>query len=264
MDESMIDPNLLNSVFDAVLIGISEKPVRCALFMADDLQYWMRLPHPLHWQLDVIGVLRFDDEGICRRFVPYPDQRLRRAPAHDDVRKRRWGWAIEGHTFSVRAGLVPGLTGAVVQDACRPLEVPIPPEFVQLCEQHHLEPMGLLRAFIADLAGITDSRLYPREDGYCSGGVEERFFANEYFVCAYRCLQQQPQRSQLTTTAAPELAWLNQLAQRLPDMQQQQMAEILDLARYALCALGHMSLATVGIQDIDIALEGLPITSITS
>lgn len=184
----MRDSNLILSVFDAVLVGRDEAMGR-AQFRAGSLEYGMSLSSPLHWTLGTIGVLRVNDEGICICFSAYPDQRLRRAPGRDDACHRRWGWAIEDHTFSVRAGLVPGLAAAVVPDECAPLEVPIPPEFTDLCQDHDLDPLDVLRAFIADLSQITDSRRCPREDGYCSSGADERFLAREYFRRAHRSLR---------------------------------------------------------------------------
>jgi hypothetical protein len=184
----MIDSSLILSVFDAVLVG-SDEAAGHAQFRAGGLEYGMSLSSPLHWTLGTIGVLRFNDEGICICFSAYPDQRLRRAPGRDNPRQRRWGWAIEDHTFSVRAGLIPGLVGAVVSNECVPLEVLIPPEFTHLCQDHDLEPLDVLRAFIADLCQITDSRRCPREDGYCSSGANERFLAREYFRRAHRSLR---------------------------------------------------------------------------
>jgi hypothetical protein len=112
------------------------------------------------------------------------------------------------------------------------------------------------------VARITDSRLRPREDGYCSGGYEERFFAHEYFRCAYR-LQQPTTPVEPIPTDSP-LAWLAELAHSLPVPEQRQLAEVLDLARQALCTLAHARFSAIAIQAIDAALAGLSITSMTA
>jgi len=184
----MIETNPILSVFDAILVEVDEVAGR-AYFVSNNLDFQMGLSAPMYWDLGTIGVLRFNDEGSCILFSAYPDQRLRRAPARDDVKHRRWGWMIDDHTFSVRAGIIPGLAGSVVRDECQPLEVLIPPEFVDLCEAHDLEPLAVLRGFIADLCQITDSRRCPREDRYCSSGSDERFLAREYIRCAHRWFQ---------------------------------------------------------------------------
>lgn len=57
----------------------------------------------------------------------------------------------------------------------------LPPEFIELCEGHGIEPERVLRGFIADLAGIISWADSPRTDGYNSNGSDERRYAMEYY-----------------------------------------------------------------------------------
>lgn len=58
----------------------------------------------------------------------------------------------------------------------------LPEEFVSMCEADGIEPVRVLRGFIADLAEIHNWANNPREDGYSSNGSDERRIANEYYV----------------------------------------------------------------------------------
>jgi hypothetical protein len=59
--------------------------------------------------------------------------------------------------------------------------VDLPREFVTYCDVRGLPPVSVLRAFIADLCGITSVFACPREDGYSSSGSDESRLAHEYF-----------------------------------------------------------------------------------
>ena len=61
------------------------------------------------------------------------------------------------------------------------ITIDLPPEFVALCAAHGVEPVTVLRGFIADLAGIMNWADSPRADGYGSNGSDERRYAMEYY-----------------------------------------------------------------------------------
>jgi hypothetical protein len=179
----MLDDTLL--LFDARLLSVDHRN-RLATFDAGGVAYTGRLPYPAHWAPGTIGLLALSRENETFVFQSYPDQRLRRATEHDWPNQDEWGWAIEDHRFTVKRGIVPGLSGAVVRDDCQPLELRIPPEFLSFCQHLGLPPEDLLRTFIADSCALIDSRRRPREDRYCSTGVHERFLAREY--CLRLCV----------------------------------------------------------------------------
>ena len=59
--------------------------------------------------------------------------------------------------------------------------IDLPPEFVVLCKADGIEPIVVLRGFIADLAEIMNWADAPRADGYSSNGSDERRMAREYY-----------------------------------------------------------------------------------
>jgi len=81
---------------------------------------------------------------------------------------------------------VPGLAGAVVHNECKPLEVPIPPEFQGLCDVYDVG------------CPHCSSRIHSRscpQDGYCSNGDTAQFLAREYFRHVHLCLKMQVESS---------------------------------------------------------------------
>jgi len=172
-----LDPNML--MFDARLTAI-DAAAHTASFVCGGVEYTRRLAFPPFWQPGIVGALHLHPDEEHFDFYVYPDQRLRRALDRDRENLLWWSWAIGEHHFYVRAGIIPGVAGAVVKDECEPIEVPLPPEFTAFCRGGDLDPEQLLRAFIADSSGIQDSRRCPREDQYCSTGADQRFLAREY------------------------------------------------------------------------------------
>jgi hypothetical protein len=180
----MFDMDSPIRVFDAVLLPVGPEEGR-ARFVAGGIAYRVELRVPIIWPPGTIGLLQIARDCGEVSFRSYPDQRLRRAQGDDDLAQRLWGWTLEDRRFRVRAGVIPGLAGVFVPDLCQPLELPIPPELIIWCNACGLTPADVLRAFIADLSRIVDSRRCPREDGYCSGGSDARFLAREYFLSAH-------------------------------------------------------------------------------
>lgn len=143
------------------------------------------------WHVGEIGVLRL---GLLHRgwgWRPYPDQRLRRAPEHDDPASGRWAWRLGTNTDSVdsylltKVGVIPGANGAFIRQDSEPATMDLPREFRELCLAHRQEPVAVLRGFIADLCELQNYVKCPREDGYCSLGSDERRLAQDYFDRAY-------------------------------------------------------------------------------
>ena len=65
----------------------------------------------------------------------------------------------------------------------------LPEEFINLCKRDGVDPEFVIKAFIADVAGITNwaqpdptqGRMPRPNDGYNSGGSDERLFAYRYY-----------------------------------------------------------------------------------
>jgi hypothetical protein len=184
-----VTPELDDStlIFDARLLRI-DNPAGWATFTAAGIDYRRRLSFPGFWGQGTVGLLCLPPYDDTFAFYSYPDQRLRRAPECDPPNQQDWGWSIEEYRFTVKRGILPGLSGAVIRDDTRALEIRLAPEFDDWCARHQLDPVNVLRTFIADVCGITDSRRRPREDGYCSSGAHERFLAREYVRRVYPAL----------------------------------------------------------------------------
>jgi hypothetical protein len=166
-------------VFDARLVTLDVLALR-ATFERQGREYPVVLPFPAFWALGTVGILKTSDDVGMSEFYAYPDQRLKREPENDNFVEDTWGWSIERRAFSVRAGIIPGMSGAFVRDECESLELPIPPEFSRLCREYRICPREFLQGFIADLCGIVDSPQTPREDGYCSSGLHHEVLARKY------------------------------------------------------------------------------------
>lgn len=61
------------------------------------------------------------------------------------------------------------------------LTLPLPPEYVALCERDKLQHQEIIAAFIADLCCIVPPRGVPRRDRYSSTGCDGRSLAWEYY-----------------------------------------------------------------------------------
>lgn len=60
--------------------------------------------------------------------------------------------------------------------------VALPDEFLNLAEELGVPPETILKQFVADAAGIVNWARSPREDGYSSGGSDERGMAWDYVM----------------------------------------------------------------------------------
>ena len=142
-----------------------------------------------------IGVLVVNQQsGEAGFFRPYIEQRLRRMPEYDTPTKWAW-WLDDGDVFRgdgllfVKAGLVPGIDGNVIDDETEPVTLQVPPEFFAVCHDFGLTAEAVLRGFIADAAELMNYIKEPREDGYSSNGSDERRMAYEYLERAYAPLR---------------------------------------------------------------------------
>lgn len=69
------------------------------------------------------------------------------------------------------------------------LTLNLPKEFLDMCERDNVDPEEVLKAFIADVAGIinwahpdpSQGRMPRPNDGYNSGGSDERLYAFKYY-----------------------------------------------------------------------------------
>src|SRR5882757_7038560 len=105
-----LDPNML--MFDARLTAI-DAAARTASFVCGGVEYTRRLAFPPFWQPGIVGALHLHPDDEHFDFYVYPDQRLRRALDRDRENLQWWSWAIGEHHFYVRAGIIPGVAGAV-------------------------------------------------------------------------------------------------------------------------------------------------------
>lgn len=122
------------------------------------------------------------------RFQAYLDQSLKRMPELDAAKGFRLGWSCDARPdgFNCPAWVVPGEGGQFVEDETQPVTVNVPPEFASLCDELGRDVEDVLRAFMADAAGIMNWVRCPRADGCCSNGSDERMMAIQYLERCYR------------------------------------------------------------------------------
>ncbi|WP_157896856.1 hypothetical protein [Acidovorax carolinensis] len=138
------------------------------------------------------GVLTIQEGGNFL-FWPYVEQRLRRWPEEDfpgDEAKGYepfWCWRLEGsdERIACKPEFVPGREGKFIEDNTEVVDLPVPDEFTALCASRGLTPEQVLRGFIADVCGLQNFSVMPREDGYSSNGSDERMYAEQWFERAY-------------------------------------------------------------------------------
>ena len=184
-------------IHNAELIGISEDPTRMIIRVDGADAEIPANGNASHLQSQVgkfgsiAGKRESDGYSYSYVFHAYLDQTLRRAPELDtqpaDGRAVEWGWTCAALPNGMLAplGFVPGIDGKWIRDETSLVDVPVPPEFVRLCEEIGTEPVEVLRGFIADLCDIRNDAAQPRADGFSSNGSDERDMADTYFERAY-------------------------------------------------------------------------------
>ncbi|WP_028454610.1 hypothetical protein [Chitinilyticum litopenaei] len=188
----------MNKLYDATLLAVADGQLTIALILGETEQQLILpcAPGGGDWQSRQIGQIGIaeqyaNDEGHWR-FIPYLEQSLRRCPDLDCHYgdELQLGWRCEQlGEFSAPAHIVPGAEGAFIPDETRPLTLPVPPEFFELCNQFNMSAEWVLRGFIADAAELRNYVAEPRADGYSSNGSDERMLANDYLERAYAALR---------------------------------------------------------------------------
>jgi hypothetical protein len=176
-------------LYDAVLTRIDES-ARVLIFNVAHTPHCVSSPHfGSWWHVGMVGRLSLACDTQPFGFFAYPDQRLRRAPERDDLRRQRWGWRIAQRRLTAKAGVIPGKDGALVTEDTEPVCLDLPREFLNFCANRNIQPEVVLRGFMADLCELMNWCSCPREDGYCSNGSDERMYAQAYFQRAYGWLE---------------------------------------------------------------------------
>jgi hypothetical protein len=200
MTDHLNDPR----IFDAVVLAKDAEAKTITFKMPDGRELVFPNANDFFAVGDV-GCLVLNERYDAASFslARYPDPRLRRWPEHDaqpsedpdreGCRVRLWGWRLlsdnddgeNDRPLLVRAGVIPGKNGRMIEDETEQVKIDVPPEFFALCERNGLKVEQVLRGFIADVCGLQNYIVEPREDGYGSNGSDERMMASDYFQRAY-------------------------------------------------------------------------------
>lgn len=186
-------------LYDATLVQLDHAR-GILIFTVGESTHRITYPHVSSFSVGAIGRLRLAGEGQGFAFHVYPDQRLRRVPALDEPQNKRWGWQIGERQFTVQAGIVPGRAGKVIQRDTQSQPLDLPREFLDFCSIRGISSEAVLRGFIADLCGLMNVFVCPREDGYSSNGSDERQLALEYFQRAWGWVDDPEHRAALRAT----------------------------------------------------------------
>lgn len=137
------------------------------------------------------GVLTQTSTGQLQ-FCEYVEQRLRKvgelAPEQGiDGCAGHFIWQLDGQSNRIitKYDFIPGEDGEFIPDRSVELKLAIPVEFTDLCESRGMSPQDVLKGLIADICGLKNYFVLPREDGYCSNGSDERMYAEQWFERAY-------------------------------------------------------------------------------
>jgi len=150
-------------------------------------------------QVGLVGCLKPGWEPINApgsRFLPYPDQTLRRVEDLDGLDEaaeragRRpsvsgWRCAARPAGFRAPAGLIPGMNGNFVPDNSVELAIRIPNEFVELSHLYRMTPTQLLQSFVADVCDLRNVTSHPRADGRARQGSDESDLAEQWLDRAF-------------------------------------------------------------------------------
>ena len=176
--------------YDATIKSIDTEAKQTVIVTADGQEKTFPAAYQF-WKEGERGVLTITEDDF--RFWAYAHQRLRRWPEQDypgDEAKGYapfWSWKLDGseERISCKPHFLPGKDGNYIEDETEPVEIPVPPEFFELCESRGLTPEQVLRGFIADVCGLQSFVVNPREDGFSSNGSDERMYAEQWFERAY-------------------------------------------------------------------------------
>jgi hypothetical protein len=181
-----MDPNDVSMsafLYDAQLIDIDH--TQKSLIFSVNETYRIPVSDTAYWRVGSVGRLRLPAPGSSFSFHVYSDPGLRREPALDNADRGIWGWRLEDRQFTIKAGILPGKAGAFVPNDTESVQIDLPRELLNLAAACQLQPVMILREFIANLCGLRNLCACPREDGYSSNGSDERDLAQEYFRRTY-------------------------------------------------------------------------------
>ena len=176
--------NTADFVYDAMLTHIDHSAGTLVFTVADD-DFTVTPSTTAHWCVGTVGRVRLNTHPRGFAFHRYADTRLRREPTLDDGTTQQWGWRLGEERIQVRAGVLPGRNGAVVRRDTDMLSIELPREFLDFCAIHGVAPLGVLRAYVADLCSLFNWIQCPREDDYSTNGSDERMYAKIHFQRAF-------------------------------------------------------------------------------
>lgn len=180
------------TIHNARLVSVSHNDAREAVFDVEGVTVTALVSHIDSHSIGEVGMLwhpqpsRLEDAGMVS-FRAYPDQSLRRCPHYDSSAPHpcgefgMLGWSCDAiGMFQAPSHVIPGERGSYVRDRTTPLQLAIPPEFANTCAEVGMSVDRVLRAFMADAAGIMNYLRNPRADGFSSNGSDERDMAKAY------------------------------------------------------------------------------------
>ncbi|MBD8051132.1 hypothetical protein [Limnohabitans radicicola] len=181
-------------IYDVIVKRVDEQTKQTVFLLPDGQE--IVADDSVAWTEGRRGVLIQFSSGDLR-FSEYVEQRLRKVgdihPASSGApRHGRCGgiiWQLdgdrEGRRIFASEVIVPGIEGKFIPDQTQELKLLIPPELIAMCESRGLTAKDVLEGFIADLCGLQNYFVLPREDGYSSNGSDEREYAEQWFERAY-------------------------------------------------------------------------------
>ncbi|HAR44092.1 MAG TPA: hypothetical protein DCS07_15910 [Bdellovibrionales bacterium] len=138
--------------------------------------------HVMNDQLNLIGFAQAIGDGEFHYwFRPYLDQSLRRRYELDNNDRIGWTNDTRPEGWTAPRVVIPGVKGQFVEDNICIMHLPVPPEFLDLCDYHDIRPWDMLRRFMADLCNLDSPQEKPRADGLCCSGSDEHMLARDYF-----------------------------------------------------------------------------------
>lgn len=176
-------------IYDVIVKRVDEQTKQTVFLLPDGQE--IVADDSVAWTEGRRGVLIQFSSGDLR-FSEYAELRLRKVGELDPAQTQngrvgQFIWQLDGEDARIftKADFIPGKDGRFIPDQTQELKLPIPPEFIAMCENNGLAAEDVLKGFIADLCGLKNYWVLPREDGYSSNGSDEREYAVQWFDRAY-------------------------------------------------------------------------------
>jgi len=174
-------------IYDVIVKRVDEQTQQTVFLLPDGQE--IVADDSLAWSVGRRGVLT-QLSSTDLRFSEYAEQRLRKVGERAPTKNGgywQFVWQLDGEDVRIttKAGFIPGNDGEFIADQTQELKLPVPPEFIAVCESRGLTAEDVLKGFIADLCELRNFIAKPREDGYSSNGSDEREHANRWFERAY-------------------------------------------------------------------------------